>query len=695
MKVLICAGQKTDAVVGALSRKFDNNGDAIQGARYCEEIHEKFMLGTTYDRVVIFETAITHDEEPNIDVCRDRIEELVSNISVRGTDETLVFIVESEELADVILSETFEISDREAVIQMAGPYKVTFIARAMITSVDELASEIGYKPSNNEPELEGEEDTDSDEAELFEESDEAERDNESTGSDIDDIFSELGLGESEPSDDKDSLSDLFGVDESGSELDNDGTDELFGGDSSDNEDTEKEELATEEEGNDLYGSLEVDEEEQEDIYSEHEDINENNEEADDKTDLNVEDANNEYEDSDSSYEEDAGLYDEDSADESLYTESEVDELKDIRNNKIEYADGRTGIVGDLRFCTKCGEKLTASEARKVYMTGRCPKCLGVLLKTDSHKEEEVDQSLYKDSVDNGEYEDDIEGVEVSNQLKSVMKLISKKGYTICFTGCDGAGVSTTAFNAANIISAMGYSVLLVDLDTYNRAQGYLSYRVYKGTGVSGTNLIEAVNTDKDIMSSVVVVRSGFHALTIGIAEDLSRPEDILKEDRLSKFITEGKAKYDFIVVDTKLHELSRFLKPVAYMMDDIVAVVDDSKHGIIKYMLEMTNIEDEDVQYSLFSRQKVILNRYRGTKEILGYKVRKTSELMKTLDKVVSGITGCELDIFFRDIPIVFTVPFIPEMEECWFSKKQISDTRKGKELFRDLVASILMKENK
>lgn len=668
MKVLICAGQKTDAVVGALSRKFDNNGDAIQGVRYCEEIHEKFMLGTTYDRVVIFETAITHDEELNMDVCRDRIEELVSNISVRGTDETIVFIVESEGLADVILSETFEISDREAVIQMAGPYKVTFIARAMITSVDELASEIGYKPSNNETGFDEKDAGSENGEELFGDTAETDGYSESTGDDIEDILGELGIGGGEQSSDE-----LYG---------------LY------NNDTEKEELITEEEDCGLYNSLEG----QEDVHNTHEEVDEYDEEVNNEIyepDINAEEGNNGYEGGDRDYEEDTGIYDEDTADESLYTENEVDEIRDIRNNKIEYVDGRTGTVGDLRFCTKCGEKLTARDARKVYMTGRCPKCLGVLLKTDSHKEEEVDQSLYKDNVDNEEYEDDIEGVEVSNQLKSVMKLISKKGYTICFTGCDGAGVSTTAFNSANVISAMGYSVLLIDLDTYNRAQGYLSYRVYKGTGVSGTNLIEAVNTDKDIISSVVVVRSGFHALTIGIAEDLAKPEDILKEDRLNKFITESKTKYDFVVVDTKLHELSRFLKPVAYMMDDIVAVVDDSKHGIIKYMLEMTNIEDEDAQYSLFSRHKVILNRYRGTKEILGYKVRKTSELMKTLDKIVSGITGCELDIFFRDIPIVFTIPFIPEMEEYWFNKKQVSDTRKGKELFRDLVASILMKENK
>lgn len=668
MKVLICAGQKTDAVVGALSRKFDNNGDAIQGVRYCEEIHEKFMLGTTYDRVVIFETAITHDEELNMDVCRDRIEELVSNISVRGTDETIVFIVESEGLADVILSETFEISDREAVIQMAGPYKVTFIARAMITSVDELASEIGYKPSNNETGFDEKDAGSENGEELFGDTAETDGYSESTGDDIEDILGELGIGGGEQSSDE-----LYG---------------LY------NNDTEKEELITEEEEDGLYNSLEG----QEDVHNTHEEVDEYDDEVNNEIyepDINAEEGNNGYEGGDRDYEDDTGIYDEDTADESLYTENEVDEIRDIRNNKIEYVDGRTGTVGDLRFCTKCGEKLTARDARKVYMTGRCPKCLGVLLKTDSHKEEEVDQSLYKDNVDNEEYEDDIEGVEVSNQLKSVMKLISKKGYTICFTGCDGAGVSTTAFNSANVISAMGYSVLLIDLDTYNRAQGYLSYRVYKGTGVSGTNLIEAVNTDKDIMSSVVVVRSGFHALTIGIAEDLAKPEDILKEDRLSKFITESKTKYDFVVVDTKLHELSRFLKPVAYMMDDIVAVVDDSKHGIIKYMLEMTNIENEDAQYSLFSRHKVILNRYRGTKEILGYKVRKTSELMKTLDKIVSGITGCELDIFFRDIPIVFTIPFIPEMEEYWFNKKQVSDTRKGKELFRDLVASILMKENK
>lgn len=640
MRALICAGSKTEAVITALSKRFNSSGDAIKGAVSCDEIHEKFMLGETFDRVVVFEAAITNDGEAEISEVTNKIKNYVSNAKVRSTDETVVFIIENKDIADIIVAETFDISDKRTVVCMEGPYKVTFIAKMMIMSVEEIDSEMGYRPEQNEEEID-----------VIEQ-------NSSEGSYSDVDSSEEGcydieneVYEIEQSSTDDSLEDSS--EESYSDTDNEEVyADIYGDSSADSEDYD-EELADA-----LYdeGSTEEEDTEEQKI-----------EEEDDE---------------------------EDAADTSLYSDNSVDEIKDIRYNKVEYLDGRVITVGELKFCTKCGEKFSAGDIRKVYNTGRCPKCMNELIRIERQKEEEVDQSVYSEDT-NDEFEDDIQTIEVSNQLKSVMKLISKKGYTICFTGCGGSGVTVTAFNTANMISSMGYSVLLVDLDTYSRAQGYLSSKVYRGTGVSGVNLIEAVNSDMDIMSSVVVVKRGLHALTLGIGEDLHKPSEILKEEQLAKFITKAKTKYDFIVLDTKFEDLVGFLKPVMFVMDDIVAVVEDTKRGIIKYMLEMTNIDSEDVQTVMFSRQKVVINRYRGTRDLLGYKIRKASELMKTIDKIVTGITGCEQDIFFRDIPIIYSIPEIPEMEKFWFDKKQLSDTRKGKELYSRLVANILMKEKR
>lgn len=640
MRALICAGSKTEAVITALSKRFNSSGDAIKGAVSCDEIHEKFMLGETFDRVVVFEAAITNDGEAEISEVTNKIKNYVSNAKVRSTDETVVFIIENKDIADIIVAETFDISDKRTVVCMEGPYKVTFIAKMMIMSVEEIDSEMGYRPEQNEEEID-----------VIEQ-------NSSEGSYSDVDSSEEGCYDIE--------NEVYEIEQSSTD------DSLEDSSEESYSDTDNEEVYADIYGDSSADSKDYDEELADALYDE------GSTEEEDTEEQKIE-------------EEDDEEY---AADTSLYSDNSVDEIKDIRYNKVEYLDGRVITVGELKFCTKCGEKFSAGDIRKVYNTGRCPKCMNELIRIERQKEEEVDQSVYSEDT-NDEFEDDIQTIEVSNQLKSVMKLISKKGYTICFTGCGGSGVTVTAFNTANMISSMGYSVLLVDLDTYSRAQGYLSSKVYRGTGVSGVNLIEAVNSDMDIMSSVVVVKRGLHALTLGIGEDLHKPSEILKEEQLAKFITKAKTKYDFIVLDTKFEDLVGFLKPVMFVMDDIVAVVEDTKRGIIKYMLEMTNIDSEDVQTVMFSRQKVVINRYRGTRDLLGYKIRKASELMKTIDKIVTGITGCEQDIFFRDIPIIYSIPEIPEMEKFWFDKKQLSDTRKGKELYSRLVANILMKEKR
>ena len=112
------------------------------------------------------------------------------------------------------------------------------------------------------------------------------------------------------------------------------------------------------------------------------------------------------------------------------------------------------------------------------------------------------------------------GKGANNVSKATKALIpfSKRGTSICVTGFGGSGTSTIAYNLANIICQLGFTVLLVDLDVNGRTQNYIAKPCYEGMETDGANLRAAINSSTGISSQVSLVKVGFHLLTMGIVD---------------------------------------------------------------------------------------------------------------------------------------------------------------------------------
>lgn len=280
-----------------------------------------------------------------------------------------------------------------------------------------------------------------------------------------------------------------------------------------------------------------------------------------------------------------------------------------------------------------------------------------------------------------------------NKIKEDLRPFAARGNSILVTGCGGCGTSTIAFNLANIICQLGYTVLLVDMDTEERTQNYISKLNYESMEAEGANLMVAVNSTTGISKDVSVVRTGFHLLTMGIATDTAPVEDILHKEKIARFINLAKTSYNFVIYDVPFKETVGFLSDITYMCDNLVLTVDASNWGITKTLLSMCNIDSDDMQDTMFSRAQLVFNRQRSLSRVLGTKVRSCYDIVKAMDKKVKELIGEDPGYHFEDLHIAGIINDDPVFEDGWFEQVQYSDTRKGQAIFLELADSIILKK--
>lgn len=280
-----------------------------------------------------------------------------------------------------------------------------------------------------------------------------------------------------------------------------------------------------------------------------------------------------------------------------------------------------------------------------------------------------------------------------NKIKEDLRPFAARGNSILVTGCGGCGTSTIAFNLANIICQLGYTVLLVDMDTEERTQNYISKLNYESMEAEGANLMVAVNSTTGISKDVSVVKTGFHLLTMGIATDTAPVEDILHKEKIARFINLAKTSYNFVIYDVPFKETVGFLSDITYMCDNLVLTVDASNWGITKTLLSMCNIDSDDMQDTMFSRAQLVFNKQRSLSRVLGTKVRSCHDIVKAMDKKVKELIGEDPGYHFEDLHIAGIINDDPVFEDGWFEQVQYSDTRKGQAIFLELADNIILKK--
>ena len=276
------------------------------------------------------------------------------------------------------------------------------------------------------------------------------------------------------------------------------------------------------------------------------------------------------------------------------------------------------------------------------------------------------------------------------ELKKKLEAFAARGNSICVTGCGGCGTSTIAFNLANTLANLGYSVLLVDFDTECRTQNYISSDCYKSMDHDGANLMAAVNSGQGINTHTSVVKRGLHLLTMGIGGDADKPENLLNESKVSRFINLAKTSHNFVIYDVPFDSATGFLSEAVYLSDNLVLVTEMSTHGVIKTMLKVCNINEQDMQDTFFSKAQLVFNKYRNLNKLLGKKVRSARDITKIMDDTVFDLIGEDNGLYFSSMHIAGILEDDPNYELAWFEKVQYSDTPKGKKIYKELIEKIV-----
>ena len=277
-----------------------------------------------------------------------------------------------------------------------------------------------------------------------------------------------------------------------------------------------------------------------------------------------------------------------------------------------------------------------------------------------------------------------------NKVRDKLKPFAARGAAIAVTGFGGSGTSTVAYGLANILCQLGYSVLLVDFDVKGRTQSYITRSCYDAVEPESANIMAAVNSTTGVDRQLSIVKEGFHLLTMGLGADIKPIEEMIKKEKLNRFFNTVKNKHQFVIYDMPFDCATGFCSEITYNCDNIVMVADSSNWGMCKMMLDICNIASEDMQDTIFTRGQVIINKHRNMKKLFGHGFRNAYDMLGILDRQVVELVG-DVGLHFSNMRISGIIPDDPAVEDTYFTENNYSDTRKGQNIFLELVQNILL----
>lgn len=279
-----------------------------------------------------------------------------------------------------------------------------------------------------------------------------------------------------------------------------------------------------------------------------------------------------------------------------------------------------------------------------------------------------------------------------DSIKSALAPFASRGNSIVITGCGGCGTSTVAYSLAKIISKLGFTVLLVDMDTEGKTQNYISYNNFNSMEHDGANLMAAVNSSNGINTHLSVVDQGFHLLTMGIGSDSAPVNELLHKEKISRFVNSAKTSHNFVIYDIPFKDASGYLSDITYMADNLVMVLEANNWGVTKAMLNMCNVASEDMQETLFTRTQLVFNKFRNVYKIMGKKVKTCADITRVIDQKVIDLTGDDSGYHFEDLHIAGIINDDPRFNEGWYEQVQFVDTEPGMQIFLDLIEKIILR---
>ena len=128
MKILICAGDKSNNLLDALGKKFSDGSIEFDKECYVSDINDYLNKGGSFNRIVVTAQAIDKDGTfaSNIEYQMFIIATLVEILKERQPKSDLVFLLgDNNELADIAYNECYSLGDRVRVLHLTKDVKVT------------------------------------------------------------------------------------------------------------------------------------------------------------------------------------------------------------------------------------------------------------------------------------------------------------------------------------------------------------------------------------------------------------------------------------------------------------------------------------------------------------------------------------------------------------------------------------------
>lgn len=284
---------------------------------------------------------------------------------------------------------------------------------------------------------------------------------------------------------------------------------------------------------------------------------------------------------------------------------------------------------------------------------------------DNTEETDAQSEIYESKAEDSE----IEEISVDKKIDEKLKSLASNGCNIVVTGCKGSGVTSVAYNMASMLARLGYRTLIVDFDTVDRAMSYVSEDTYRCLGADSMALEGAINQGMHLGRAVSIVKNNLYIIGLGAAIDAYEFDQTLKVEAVSRFMSDVKSQFQFVVYDTPIENIIKYCKDIAVMSDKVALVSEASTSGAMKTITAMMNIEDESLMQTFFNKCTLICNKVKESNSIMGAKAKSARAIAKCMDNVVKDLTGESIGHYFSNMRGFAEVAWSDKYDEQWFRK--------------------------
>jgi hypothetical protein len=651
---------------------FRDGSVKVSGVPLLSDVDEFIARGSTFDRAIITEEAITEDGNlTEIDDMLVVVEKFAEEMSGIFDDKEAVFILNSEELADAVLTQLFMSSERVRVVLRSriDSLKMSYLRDLTLVRLQDFKTNQNLKKSvftqgAVSSKVDEDLEVDNEEELSFEDEEKGNEESKADFSDLDGLFGEDADDIS--FDDEDKFD--FGSD----------TDE-----------------PDEKEGDSLSLSEEDDSSEEKSESIEEKDAPNplgNEGELPDFSGLFDTDTDSEFETENSQNEPNQDeLYTSEKNENSDGQFSAGAELFDTSENFGIDQTPKTAIPDPQNSGLSPTPHSGEASVNDLVTTPPKKGLLGGIFrgKGKGTVTPKVDKPRPTVKPKRGERN----GAATLEELKRLIESYKYRGKVVLFTGTKDSGTSTLVANLANIVSKLGGTALVVDLVYNGRTQAYMTgeaYRNLHSAGADTNDLRLCLNNKKaDILNYAATVRQGYNLLGTGLGVDFEKPKDIVRNiDNVKSFLYSAKSTYNLVFIDAQFSDIVGEFKEFEDGSDIIVLNTTSTTKAMLEFMLLMCNIEDSQLRENFFSNSKLVFNKATDNRFLLGRQFKSYYEILTELDGIVQNLTTYTAG--FSEMNIVGAIPYDASNDKMMFTDRLISDGKEYTGLFAEILLKIL-----